>query len=127
MSQVLVLKTTSSSFLPIRNKHKTLELRWDDRNYQSGDLLLLKEIDALKRYTGAKAVVLITHVLNPSFSFGSLNLGYVALSIRLLYHGNSEILLQDLELFYQQANLIADELSLPNRPFTYHFSSLSYI
>lgn len=60
---------------------KTLEIRKNDRNYQVGDELLLKEYNPdSKSYTGREAKVIVTHILigGPWFQEE-----YVALSIFL--------------------------------------------
>lgn len=59
-------------------QRKTVELRYDDRGYSVGDVLVLEEWDRERGYTGRRTERLVTHVLS-----GGLWLrdGYVAMSI----------------------------------------------
>ncbi len=74
------LKCYPEHFDPVARGVKTVELRLNDRNYQVGDTLFLREYEPLERaYTGRTAHAAITHIV----SGGEwLSPGYVALSIR---------------------------------------------
>jgi hypothetical protein len=71
------LKTTSEMFHEVEIGNKTCEIRLNDRDFQKGDLLLLRElISGGGGYTGKTKEVRITHVL----SGWGLKENYVALS-----------------------------------------------
>jgi len=58
---------------------KTFEVRKNDRNYQVGDTLILKEWDDMKEeYTGAKLKVEVTYILSEPQYVAE---GYVILAI----------------------------------------------
>lgn len=58
---------------------KTLELRLDDRDYQTGDYLHLRRYEPMTQaYTGAAMDVLVTHTLRGG---PWLTPGYVAMSV----------------------------------------------
>ncbi len=75
------LKCWPEHFEPVSRGVKTVELRRNDRNYQVGGYLWLREWEPLENaYTGRSAHALITHIV----SGGEwLTPGYVALSIRI--------------------------------------------
>jgi len=59
------LKTWPEHFRDVRAGVKTAELRLNDRNYQSGDVLVLREYDPKAReYTGQVETRTVTHVLS---------------------------------------------------------------
>lgn len=63
---------------PDIRRRKMVEIRKDDRGYQAGDVLLLREWDPEQKvYTGQQVEVLVTHILRG----WSLREGWVALSI----------------------------------------------
>ena len=84
------LKTDSEVFKPVLKNKKTFEIRFNDRNFQVGDFLLLKETqftgEEMKEgkpleYTGASCLVKITHILlGPIYG---LKEGWAILSIKL--------------------------------------------
>lgn len=74
------LKIKSEHFSDVINKTKTAEIRYNDRNYQVGDILILNEIDSLGNFTGNNCVVIVTHVLDDN---QYLQTGYVMLSFRM--------------------------------------------
>ena len=80
------LKIKSEHFSDVINKTKTAEIRYNDRNYQAGDILNLNEIDSLGNFTGNNCVVIVTHVLDDN---QYLQTGYVMLSFHML---NSDFL-----------------------------------
>lgn len=75
------LKIKSEYFSAVINKTKTAEIRYNDRNYQVGDILVLNEIDSLGNFTGNNCVVIVTHVLDDN---QYLQTGYVMLSFHML-------------------------------------------
>ena len=76
------LKTWPAFFADLKTGQKTFELRKNDRNFQVGDLLILREYYPEEdRYTGCKCKRKITHVLRYAPSFG-LEVGYAVLSIK---------------------------------------------
>lgn len=80
------LKIKSEYFSAVINKTKTAEVRYNDRNYQVGDILILNEIDSLGNFTGNNCVVIVTHVLNNN---QYLQTGYVMLSFHMLNSDDS--------------------------------------
>lgn len=74
------LKIKSEYYVDVINGTKTAEIRYNDRNYQVGDILILNEIDENGIFTGNKCVVTVTHILdNNQF----VQTGYVILSFHL--------------------------------------------
>ncbi|MEJ8547111.1 DUF3850 domain-containing protein [Brevibacillus borstelensis] len=58
------LKIFPEHFRDVRAGIKTAELRLNDRNYQPGDVLVLREYDSqVREYTGAVETRTVTHVL----------------------------------------------------------------
>jgi Domain of unknown function (DUF3850)/Antitoxin VbhA len=75
------LKTWPEHLQAVKRGVKTLEIRRDDRGYQAGDVLHLREWEPNgKGYGGEELRVRVTHVL-PGGQFGLVD-GYVAMSIR---------------------------------------------
>ncbi|OTP82404.1 hypothetical protein B6D08_11385 [Gilliamella apicola] len=74
------LKIKSEYFSAVINKTKTAEIRYNDRNYQVGDILNLNEIDEHGVFTGKNCAVIVTHVLDDN---QYLQTGYVMLSFHL--------------------------------------------
>lgn len=83
------LKTVSPYFERIQSGEKTVEVRKDDRDFQTGDTLTLKHWDPdydhgqysrtpPGRFTGSTVKVQVTHALR---GFEGLAEGWVALSI----------------------------------------------
>lgn len=57
------LKTWSEPWAYVASGHKTYEVRRDDRDYQVGDLLLLREYDPeASAFTGWAVLVQVKHV-----------------------------------------------------------------
>lgn len=79
------LKTWPAYFERVANGEKTFEIRQDDRGYQRGDHLLLREYDpdhhsiAQYCYTGRAVTALVTYIT----AFEQKE-GYVVMAIRLL-------------------------------------------
>lgn len=62
---------------------KPFEIRKNDRNYQVGDKLILREwYKSIEQYTGEEAEVLVTYITD----FGQVD-GYVVMGIRLMWSG----------------------------------------
>ncbi len=75
------LKIWNESFDALLRGKKTAELRKDDRGFDLGDTLLLREYRPVSAsYTGRAALFEITHIMNQEV-FG-LKTGYVMLSLR---------------------------------------------
>ena len=81
------LKCWPGPFQAVKQGIKTLELRYNDRDYQVGDYLHLREFVPIYpgqrpgKYTGDSVLVQVTHVLR---GFTGLEPGYVAMSITLM-------------------------------------------
>lgn len=85
------IKAWPEFYTPVERGEKTLELRLNDRNYQVGDVLLLREYEPLTTshtnqftafYTGRSSRYLVTHIIHGG---PWLTPGYVAMSIRRLH------------------------------------------
>ena len=74
------LKIKSEYFSAVINKTKTAEIRYNDRNYQVDDILILNEIDENGVFTGNNCAVIVTHVLDDN---QYLQTGFVMLSFRM--------------------------------------------
>ncbi len=75
------LKTWPEFFEPLLEGRKKFEVRVNDRDFQVGDYLWLREFDATKeQYTGRELVKRVSYLLD-SPNFLGLSLGYVALSL----------------------------------------------
>lgn len=70
--------------MSVANETKPFEFRKNDRDYQCGDYLLLKEyLPKDDRYTGDHAMCLITYVLKaPDFGVPD---GYAVLGLKVLH------------------------------------------
>ena len=76
------LKILPQDFQSVWNGTKTFELRKDDRDYQRGDILVLREWDG-EKYTGSAICVKVTYILQNAEKYG-LKDGYVIMGIRHL-------------------------------------------
>ncbi len=116
MPRIHQLKTDQLSFRPLSSKHKTAELRYNDRNYWPGDILILEEINSIPEIkTGAWLGMLITHTLTAAESYGALKSDFVLLSTHLLYRSLPETPIPlDLEFIVRSAQVLAQELQLYN-------------
>lgn len=84
------LKCDPVFFKRIADGTKTAEIRYNDRDFQTGDKVKLVEYDRVtKEYTGNEVYVRITHIFTPQGKevdpqeFG-IKPGYVMLSIKLV-------------------------------------------
>lgn len=83
MPKIHDLKILPVYFDDVAKGRKTFELRFDDRGYLEGDLLLLREWEN-GAYTGRRAVVKVTYILK---GFDGLKDGWVILSIKRVKGG----------------------------------------
>ena len=74
------LKILPQYFQAVWDGIKTFELRKDDRDYQPGDILVLKEWDG-EKYTGSALCAKVTYILQNAERYG-LESGYVIMGIR---------------------------------------------
>ena len=76
------LKTWIKYFKRIKEGTKTFEVRKDDRDFQIGDFLILREYDnGSSSYTGLECSCYVTYVLRGG-EFG-IQEGYCVMSIKL--------------------------------------------
>lgn len=80
------LKILPQYFQAVWSGIKTFELRKDDRDYQVGDILALREWDG-EKYTGSAIRVKVTYILQNAEKYG-LKDGYVIMGIRHLEPGD---------------------------------------
>lgn len=73
------LKTWPEFFVAVWNNEKHFEMRKDDRGYQAGDTLLLREWSKAKGYTGRAVRVEVPYLLGGEWP--GLERGYVVMSI----------------------------------------------
>lgn len=78
MPKIHELKIAPEYFKKVLSKEKNFEFRYNDRNYQVGDILKLKEYHN-DNYTGRETSVQITYILQ---DFEGLQPDYVILSIK---------------------------------------------
>lgn len=79
------VKIRPEYYEPVMNGKKTFEVRYNDRDYQVGDALLLREWDE-SGYSGGESLFDISYVLK---DFDAIKQGYVILSI-MPHHGEIE-------------------------------------
>ncbi len=72
------LKIAPKYFFDVVTGIKTAEIRYNDRGYKAGDILILKEWD--NGYTGNQTKVTVTHVLD---KFEGLQPNFVVLSLKI--------------------------------------------
>ena len=78
MPKIHELKIAPEYFEKVISKEKTFEFRYNDRNYQVGDILKLKEYYNQK-YTDQSISIKITYILE---NFEGLKHNHVILSIK---------------------------------------------
>ena len=76
------LKTWPDFFSAVHRGDKTFELRLDDRGFQGGDTLWLREWSKAHGYTGREVRVEVTYLL--AGGWPGLAPGYVVMAIRTL-------------------------------------------
>lgn len=75
------LKCWPAHFDEIRKGRKHVEVRKDDRDFEVGDLLLLREYDdGPDEYTGRHLLARVTHIIREQDHQG-ITTGFVAMSI----------------------------------------------
>lgn len=76
------IKCKPEYFQPIIEGRRTAEVRENDRDYQEGDTLLIKEFDpkTAEGYTGRSTMRKVTHVLK---GFPAVDRNYVVLSLNI--------------------------------------------
>ena len=77
------LKILPEYFSSIISRRKTFEIRFNDRNFHTGDTLILREWNG--NYTGREVKSKITYILH---NFSGLKEGYIAMSIETEEGGN---------------------------------------
>ena len=79
------LKIYPEYFEKVKSGKQRFEIRYNDRNFQEGDILNLKEYCPKKGYTGQSIQVSVDYVMEGSGAakFG-LKIGYVVMSISTL-------------------------------------------
>ena len=81
------LKTIEPYFSDICREQKTFEIRKDDRNFQEGDLLLLRKYNPeTKEYSTRQILCEITYII-PAGTFEGLAPGYCAMGIECIWSG----------------------------------------
>ena len=73
------LKSVAPHFEDVRSGKKTFEVRFNDRDYQVDDTILLREWDG-QDYTGRTCPIVVKHMTN----FAQQE-GYVVMSIEIIY------------------------------------------
>jgi len=76
-----ILKTWKPYFEDTLNGIKTFEYRLNDRDYQVGDILVLREVDKNLKPTGRQFSVEVTYILKDFFH---LNSEYCVMSVRII-------------------------------------------
>ena len=73
------LKILPEFFEPVSNEYKTFELRKNDRDYKTGDILVLNEWD-VEGYTGRSVTRRVEYIYEGDGSYG-LKKGYCILGL----------------------------------------------
>lgn len=76
------LRTFHEMFEAVERGHKTAEMRWNDRDFQIADEIVLLEQDSNLKFTGREIPCIITHVLDGE-QWG-IKKGFAMLSFRRL-------------------------------------------
>ena len=92
MSKIHELKILPQYFQAVKSGEKTFELRKDDRGFQVGDILMLKEFNLNEKYetiegaetyfSGRKILRQINYILKDETESMGLNKGYAILGIK---------------------------------------------
>lgn len=83
MSRIHSLKTIQPHFDKVNARLKTFEVRKNDRNFQVGDILLLKEYDQETETFTDRVVAARAHHILEGGQFG-IEPGYVVMSIEVV-------------------------------------------
>jgi hypothetical protein len=78
------LKTINPFFDEVYSGRKLDEIRFNDRDFRKGDLLMLREYDPILKFTGKFILAKVTYILT---EFEGLTKGYCAMSLRVLDKG----------------------------------------
>lgn len=79
------LRTWASVYKDVESGIKSFEVRYDDRNFAVGDILVLEEWDTqAQEYTGRTCVREVTYILRDTGGYFGLQQGYVVMAIRAL-------------------------------------------
>jgi hypothetical protein len=73
------LKIQEMFYFPIKKRLKTFEIRYNDRDYEVGDILNLNVIDSDFNYTGDKISVRVNYIMDGG-KFG-VEMGYIVMGI----------------------------------------------
>lgn len=85
------LKTWPQFYQPTEEGKKRFEIREDDRGFEAGDLLLLREYDTTEgKYTGREMMVKVDFLMRRWSEMG-LKDGYVIMSISRVKIENLEV------------------------------------
>ncbi len=77
------LKLDTKFFKRVMAGKKRAEIRYNDRNYQVGDFLLLREVTGTdRRYTGARTMQLVLDIVTHEEFPAGIQEGYVMISFR---------------------------------------------
>lgn len=80
MANTHQIKTMKPFFKAVWEGTKTFEIRYNDRNYKTGDILELMEVSN-NAFTGRKIVALVTYTLwRPEFG---VKIGYILMAIKV--------------------------------------------
>lgn len=91
------LKIWPEFYKPVKQRKKTFDIRFNDRNYKVGDICIFQEWDPKKEeYTGSPDI--ITHVPYVLSGTPWLPEGYVCMSIRVLGQPYAEDVPEGVEL-----------------------------
>ena len=77
------LKILPKYFQAVWDGIKTFELRKDDRDYQRGDILVLREWDG-EEFTGSALCVKVTYILQDAEKYG-LKDGFIIMGVRRIF------------------------------------------
>lgn len=82
-TKIHYLKTDPEYFQAVKKRKKKFEMRFNDRNYQVGEILILQEFDrTIGEYTGSHDLtLLVTYTLTAKPFVPD---GYICMSINLL-------------------------------------------
>jgi len=115
IGQIHFLKTVQPYFDLVGSKAKKFEVRFNDRNYCSKDILILAEFDAMnQRYSGIYSLVTVDYVLNDK---DFCKRGFVIMSITLIDEQN--IAIESLERLNEKLKsfnqLLKQQLCVPSQ------------
>ena len=100
------LKILPQYFQAAWNGTKTFEIRKNDRDYQVGDVLVLKEWDG-ERFTGSALCVKVTYILKDAEMYG-LKDGYIIMGVRHI-ESNSDF--KPVQNFDKMRSMSVEELA----------------